>query len=61
MLKKIRPFACIKKILETIDLSSNGLYGAITNLNTAKIAGKTNEEIRTLVVQLEAARKGGAL
>ncbi len=33
----------------------------LSTLNVARIAGKTNEEIRTLVVQLEAARKGGAL
>ncbi len=30
-------------------------------LNAARIAGKTDEEIRALVVKLEAARKGGAL
>jgi prophage regulatory protein len=30
-------------------------------LNAARIAGKTDEEIRVLVVQLEAARKGVAL
>ena len=28
-------------------------------LNAARIAGKTDEEIRALVVKLEAARKGG--
>ncbi len=30
-------------------------------LNAARIAGKTDEEIRALVIKLEAARKGGAL
>ena len=30
-------------------------------LNAARISGKTEEEIRALVVQLEAARKAGAL
>ena len=32
----------------------------VATLNTARIAGKTDEEIRVLVVQLEVARKGGA-
>jgi prophage regulatory protein len=31
----------------------------VSEINTARIAGKTDEEIRALVVQLEAARKGG--
>jgi prophage regulatory protein len=30
-------------------------------INAARIAGKTNAEIRDLVIQLEAARKGGVL
>ncbi len=30
-------------------------------INAARIAGKTDEEIRELVLKLEAARKGGAL
>lgn len=31
----------------------------VSAINTARIAGKTDEEIRALVMQLEAARKGG--
>lgn len=31
----------------------------VSEINTARIAGKTDEEIRALVVKLEAARKGG--
>jgi prophage regulatory protein len=30
-------------------------------INAARIAGKTDDEIRALVIKLEAARKGGAL
>jgi prophage regulatory protein len=33
----------------------------VAKLNAARIAGKTDEEIRELVIQLEAAQKGGAL
>ena len=32
----------------------------VTMLNAARIAGKTDEEIRVLVVELEAARKASA-
>ena len=34
--------------------------GELATLNAARIAGKTEEEIRSLVVKLEAARKAGA-
>ncbi len=34
--------------------------GEVAALNAARIAGKTDEEIRTLVVKLEAARKSAA-
>ncbi len=33
----------------------------VAAINAARIAGKTDDEIRELVIQLEAARKGGAL
>jgi prophage regulatory protein len=32
----------------------------VTAINAARIAGKTDEEIRALVVKLEAARKSAA-
>ncbi len=34
--------------------------GDVVAINAARIAGKTDEEIRTLVVKLEAARKAAA-
>ena len=34
--------------------------GELATLNAARIAGKTEEEIRSLVVKLEAARKSAA-
>ncbi len=34
--------------------------GEVTTLNAARIAGKSDEEIRALVVKLEAARKAAA-
>lgn len=34
--------------------------GEVTALNAARIAGKSDEEIRALVVKLEAARKAAA-
>jgi prophage regulatory protein len=34
--------------------------GEVSAINSARIAGKTDDEIRTLVIKLEAARKASA-